>query len=141
MKLYFGNFVGGNGALGLLIVRIVFGAGIMLHGLGKIQHPFSWMGPGARMPAALQALAALSEFGGGLALMLGLLVPLAMFGLVCTMAVAIFTVHIPRGDAFVARGGGGSFELAALYLSVALLMILLGPGTLSLDAKLFGKRR
>jgi putative oxidoreductase len=81
-----------------------------------------------------------SEFGGGLALILGLLTPLAMFGLACTMLVAIFTVHVPAGDPFVARGGGRSYELAALYLGVAVMMVLTGPGTYSLDAKLFGRK-
>ncbi len=140
MKLYFGDYVGGRGALGLLIVRLVFGAGIMQHGWGKIQHPFSWMGPGAPVPGLLQSLAALSEFGGGLALILGLLTPLAMFGLACTMLYAILRVHLPRGDVFVAQGPGiGSYELAAAYLTVTLLMILTGPGMYSLDAKLFGR--
>ena len=140
MKLHLGNYVGGRGALGLLLVRLIFGAGLMQHGWGKIQHPFSWMGPASPVPGLLQALAALSEFGGGLALLLGLLTPLAMFGVACTMLVAIFTVHLPHGDTFVARGAGGSYELAALYLGMALLMMLTGPGALSLDAKLFGSR-
>ena len=59
----------------LLLLRIVAGVAFMLHGWGKIQHPFSWMGPD--MPGFLQALAALSEFGGGAAWALGLLTPLA----------------------------------------------------------------
>jgi putative oxidoreductase len=140
MKHFFGKQISGRAALGLLIVRLIFGAGIMLHGWGKIQRPFGWMGPDAAVPGALQALAALSEFGGGLALILGLLTPLAMFGLACTMLVAIFTVHVPAGDPFVARGGGRSYELAALYLGVAVMMVLTGPGTYSLDAKLFGRK-
>lgn len=64
----FGSFVGGRAGLGLLIIRIVFGLGILHHGWGKIQHPFTWMGPDAPVPGILQALAALSEFGGGIAL-------------------------------------------------------------------------
>lgn len=141
MRLFFVDYVGGRGAWGLLIVRLIFGAGIMLHGWGKIQHPFSWMGPDAGVPGVLQFLAALSEFGGGLALILGLLTPLAMFGLACTMLYAIFVVHVPRGDSFVAQGPGkGSYEIAAAYLAITLLMILTGPGIYSLDAKLFGRR-
>jgi putative oxidoreductase len=140
MKRFFGKFVDGRGALGLLLVRLVFGAGILVHGWGKIQRPFSWMGPEAPVPGILQALAALSEFGGGLALILGLLTPLAMFGLACTMLVAILMVHVPAGDAFVARGGGRSYEMAALYLAVSVMMILMGPGVYSLDAKLFRKK-
>lgn len=140
MKKFFGEFVGGRGALGLLIVRVIFGLGIMQHGWVKIQHPFNWMGPDAAVPGFLQFLAALSEFGGGIALILGLLTPLAMFGLACTMLTAILTVHVRAGDPFVARGEGRSYELAALYLGVALLMLFTGPGKLSLDAKIFGRR-
>lgn len=140
MKTPFGDFVSGRGAIGLLIVRLIFGVGIALHGWGKIQHPFSWMGPDAPVPGILQALAALSEFGGGIALALGLLTPLAMFGLACTMLVAITTVHLKSGHPFVANGNGPSYEKAALYLAVALAMIFTGPGALSLDAKLFGKK-
>jgi putative oxidoreductase len=141
MDKFFGNFISGRAATGLLIVRIVFGAGIMLHGLPKIQKPFSWMGPEAPVPGILQFLAALSEFGGGIALILGLLTPLAMFGLACTMLTAIFMTHIPKGDPFVSNGPGSSYEKAAMYLAVALMMIMTGPGALSADAKLFGRKR
>jgi putative oxidoreductase len=141
MNKLWGDFIGGRGAVGLLIVRLFFGVGIMQHGWGKIQNPFGWMGPDAGIPGIFQALAAVSEFGGGLALIFGLLTPLAMFGLACTMLVAITTVHIKAGDPFVARGGGRSWELAGLYLAVALLVLFTGPGKYSLDAVLFGKRR
>ncbi|HEX9000087.1 MAG TPA: DoxX family protein [Blastocatellia bacterium] len=135
----FGNFVGGRAAWGLLLVRLVFGLGIAQHGWGKIQKPFTWMGADAPVPGFLQALAALSEFGGGIALILGLLTPLALLGLTITLLVAITTVHLKAGHPFVARGGGPSYELAALYLAVSLLVLFAGPGRLSLDAKLFGR--
>ena len=136
----FGNIIGGRAALGLLLARLVFGVGIAFHGWSKIQNPFGWMGPDAPVPGALQALAALSEFGGGVALILGLLTPLAMFGLACTMLTAITTVHLAQGHPFVARGGP-SYELATLYLGFAVLMIIAGPGKYSVDAILFGRNR
>jgi putative oxidoreductase len=141
MNKLFGPFVGGRGAIGLLIIRLISGSALMFHGYGKIQKPFSWMGPDAPVPGILQSLAALSEFGGGLALILGLLTPIAAFGIFCTMAFAAVGVHMKNGDPFVATKGGGSYELASMYLGVAVLMILTGPGTLSLDARLFGRRR
>jgi putative oxidoreductase len=140
LKKLFGSFLGGRAALGLLIVRVITGAALMFHGWGKIQKPFSWMPPDAPVPGFLQALAALSEFGGGLALVIGLLTPIAAFGIACTMAFAVFAVHVKSGHPFVATSGGPSYELAAAYLGVALLAIFAGPGKYSLDAMLFGKK-
>src|SRR6185436_11718601 len=86
----------------------------------------------------LQALAALSEFGGGLALILGLLTPIAAFGIVCTMGTAAMR-HIGKGDPFMSKEGG-SYELALIYLVIALTAMLVGPAKLSLDYLLFGHR-
>lgn len=141
MRRFFGDFLSGRAALGLLIVRVIFGLGIMLHGWPKIQNPMGWMGPNAPVPGIFQALSALAEFGGGMALILGLLTPLAMLGLVINMLVAISTVHLKAGDPFVSSTGGRSWELAALYLGVALLMLFIGPGRYSLDAQIFDRRR
>ena len=126
--------------LALLFLRAAAGLAFMLHGWGKIQNPFGWMGPDAFAPGPFQALAALSEFGGGLAWILGLLTPLASLGIACTMAVA-FSLHaVVRGDPFVSMTGGPSFELAAVYFCIALLLLVVGPGRLSFDRKLFGPR-
>lgn len=122
-------------SLGLLLIRIVAGVAFMFHGWPKIQAPFEWMGPDAAIPGIFQALAAVAEFGGGLAWVLGLLMPLASFGMACTMAVAVHFHAIVRGDPFV--GQGGSWELAALYFVLSLLFILTGPGRYSADDKIF----
>ena len=71
--------LGGTAAVGLLILRLVAGAAIALHGWPKIQSATSWMGPDAPVPGVLQLLAALAEFGGGICWVLGLLTPLASF--------------------------------------------------------------
>ncbi|MCM2316265.1 MAG: DoxX family protein [Thermoanaerobaculia bacterium] len=126
--------------LALLVIRLVGGTAFMLHGWGKIQNPFTWMGPDAFAPGIFQALAAFSEFGGGLAWILGLLTPLASLGVASTMAVATWFHAIERGDPFVSKGAGGSYELAAIYLCIALVFIALGPGRFSLDRPLFGRR-
>ena len=139
MHWIFANDVRGRGAAGLLIVRLVFGLGIMLHGWQKIQSPggpFGWMGPQAPVPGFLQGVSTLAEFGGGLGIILGLLTPLVALGLTCNMLVALFMVHLPHGDPFVAAPGKGSLEPAAHYLAVALLLLFTGPGTWSLDALL-----
>jgi putative oxidoreductase len=138
----FPAFLGGPGAVGLLVLRLVAGSAMMLHGWPKIQHAFSWMGPQAPVPGILQALAALAEFGGGICWILGLLTPLASFLILCNMVVAAGMVHLPHGDPFVAsKPGGLSYEPALDYLAIALVLLLVGPGRLSLDALLFGRRR
>jgi putative oxidoreductase len=125
----------------LLLIRIVAGIAFSIHGLPKIRNPFGWMGPGAPFPGILQSLAAVSEFGGGLAWVLGLLTPLAALGIACTMAVAFSTHFFLRGDPFVSMTGGPSYELATVYFCIAVLLIATGPGRLSLDGKIFGPRQ
>lgn len=120
---------------GLLIVRLVVGIAMMMHGWGKIQSPMTWMGPDAPVPGFLQLLAAVSEFGGGLALILGLLTSLAMLGLAITMAAAVYMHAVIKGDPFV-----GGYELATVYLAIAIMFIAVGPGKYSLDNKIFGNK-
>ena len=121
----------------LLVMRVVAGLAFVLHGWPKIQNPFGWMGPDAFAPGPMQALAALSEFGGGLCLILGLLIPLASLGIGFTMVVAVGMHALLRGDPFVSPGGA-SYELAAIYLCVCLVFLAIGPGRFSADKKIFG---
>lgn len=124
----------------LLLLRLVAGLAFAHHGWGKIQQPFDWMGPEATMPAFFQLLAAVAEFGGGIAWMLGLLTPLASLGLACTMVVAVWFHAFERGDPFVAAGPAPSYELAAVYLCIAVQLLLGGPGSFSADRLVFGPR-
>jgi putative oxidoreductase len=127
-------------SIALLVLRVVFGATLAIHGFGKIKNPLHWMDMAPNHPPAfLQLLAAVSEFVGGLALAAGLLTPLTAFGIVCTMGVAAYS-HYAKGDPYVGKGGG-SYELATLYLVATLGVAIAGPGSHSLDALLFGKRR
>ncbi|WP_406697474.1 DoxX family protein [Singulisphaera sp. Ch08] len=142
MRWLFPAFLDGPAAVGLFVLRLVAGSAMMLHGWPKIQHATSWMGPGAAVPGPLQALAAVTEFGGGLCWVLGLLTPLASFLILCTMATATVMVHLPQGHPFVALPPGGpSLEPALGYLSIAVALLLIGPGRLSLDAFLFGRHQ
>jgi putative oxidoreductase len=130
---------GFRASLGLFVLRVVVGAAFVLHGLPKIKAPFSWMPDGSPIPGFAQMLAAVAEFGGGIALILGVLTPIACLALAGTMAVAIGMVHVPQGHAFVGKPGE-SFELAAAYLASVVALLLNGPGRLSLDALLFRTR-
>ena len=142
MRRLFPSFISGWGAAALLVARVVMGLAFILHGWPKIQNPMGWMNAmgGENVPSFLQALAALAEFGGGIALLLGLLTPLAALGIVCQMLGALFLVHFPMGHRFVASGGP-SYELPLVYLVLAILLIVMGPGRWSLDALLFGRTR
>lgn len=127
--------------LGLLIIRLAVGGLVAGHGAQKM---FGWfggngfvatrtmMGSHLRMrPAALwTALAGLSEFGGGVLLMTGLLSPLGSLGIIAAMLVAI-TIHWPQ---FWAMRGGFEYPLA--LLTMGLSSGLAGPGRYSLDRAL-----
>jgi putative oxidoreductase len=137
--LLYCDTVGWLGSVGLLLLRVVMGAAFLFHGWPKIQNPFEWLPPQAHVPAVFQALAAVAEFGGGMALIVGLLTRLASLGIASNMIVALAMVHLPHGDPFVSKPGQVSFEPAAVYLACAILVLLLGPGRFSLDAFLFGR--
>jgi len=122
---------------GILLVRLVMGLAFVYHGWGKIQTPFSWMPPEAPIPGFLQGLAALSEFGGGLGLVLGLLVPLGTLGMFFTMTVATL-FHVTHGDPFVGMAAP-TYELPLLYLVLTIFILLNGPGKFSADYKIFSR--
>lgn len=127
-------------SISLLILRLVAGAAFVIHGWQKVQTPGEWMGPDAGFPSIFQFLAAISEFGGGIAWALGLLTPLASLGIVSTMSVAVFMHMMVLRDPFVNLTGGSSYELASAYLCISILLLILGPGKFSLDNKIFGER-
>lgn len=128
-------------SMALLILRLIVGVAFFLHGSGKIQTPFSWMPPeGMSIPPLFQLLAAISEFGGGVALLLGLLTPLASFGIGCTMTVAVYMHVMVRHDPFVNLTGGLSYEPALVYWGIAIVFLAMGPGKFSIDNFIFKDR-
>ena len=141
LRFLFPPLPAGRASAGLLILRLVAGTAMALHGWPKIQQPTSWMPPDAPVPGFLQALAAVAEFGGGICWVLGLLTPVASVLIAGTMVVAAGTVHIPAGHPFVATTGGPSYEPALGYLAIALALFLIGPGRLSVDWLVLGHRR
>src|ERR1700756_2172792 len=150
MHRIFPPFVSGIGAFGLLVLRIVTGAAFVMHGLSKIRPAggsidpslaFHWMDKMQDAPPGpIQALAIVAELGGGIALIVGFLTPLAAFLIAGTMAVALAKVHLPHGDPFVGQPEKPSFEPAAGYLAQMIMFLLVGPGMLSVDFLLFRKR-
>jgi len=127
----------------LFLIRLISGAAFVFHGWGKIQTPFGWNPPESPIfiPVFFQFLAAISEFGGGIGWILGLLTPVASLGIGCTMAVAVYLHSMVTKDPFVSMTGGSSYEPALVYLGISLLFLALGPGKFSLDNKVFGERK
>ena len=123
-------------SVALLVLRLVVGLAFILHGLPKIKNPLHWMGD--KVPSIFQLASAIAEFGGGIALILGFLTPVAAGLLVINMACALLIVHFPQHQPFVGSGPGGSFELPLVYLAVMIGLIATGPGLYSLDAQLWG---
>jgi len=128
---------------GLLILRIGIGTMFMCHGLPKLLGgPEVWTKLGGALsavgvtfaPTSMGFLAAISESGGGLLIILGLLTRPACFFLFCTMVVATL-MHVKGGDPFVKYSH--ALEAAILFFS----LLFIGPGTLSLDEKLFQKKK
>lgn len=126
-------------SIALLLLRLAAGVAFILHGWGKILSPMSWMGPESAIPGVFQMLAAVAEFGGGIAWVVGLLMPLSSLGMFFTMLVATYFHAIMRGDPFVGKGGP-SYELALIYLVISLLFLVMGPGKYSLDKVIFGEK-
>jgi putative oxidoreductase len=87
---------------------------------------------GFRPGRLFATLSGLGEFAGGLGLAVGFLTPLAAAGIIATMLVAIWTVHLPKGF-FVSAGG---YEYNLLVIAGALGVAFAGPGPISIDAAL-----
>ena len=130
-------------SLALLFLRLTVGIAFVIHGWGKIQSPFSWIPPEAPMhiPAVFQFLAAVSEFGGGIALVIGLITPLASLGIGITMTVALYAQIVVFKAPFVNLQGGNSYEIALAYFCLAVLFLAAGPGKFSVDGLIFGERK
>jgi putative oxidoreductase len=106
------------------------------HGLKKVSELDKFIDSvtrhGLPLPQLLAPLAAVSEFVGGLLIAVGLFTRPAASLLLITMLVAAFWVH--SADPFAKK------EMALLYASCCITLLLAGPGKWSLDARL-GRRR
>lgn len=139
LRLAYPRFATGRTALALLVLRVLFGVAMAIHGLKKAEHPMHWMdGAPDAAPAALQLASTIAELGGGIGIVLGLLTPMWCALLLVNMAVAL-EHHLARGDAFIAPGKP-SWESAAGYAAVSLGLLLAGPGRWAVDFFLVGRR-
>src|SRR3979490_1268655 len=131
-------------------LRLIVGYGFMQHGFAKLSR-----GPdafavvlhaiGVPAPHLMAWLTILIEIFGGLAVLLGALVPLASIPMAAVLLVAIVTVHLPYGfssiklQAVTAAGaqfGPPGFETDLLYLACLAALVLGGSGPLAIDGLL-----
>ena len=123
--------------IGLLILRLMMGAGIVRHGYGKVVegHASDMVGAIGKMgfpvPLLFAWAAGLSEFLGGILIVLGLATRVGALFVGITMAVAAFMFH--------AHDALGVKELALGYLAMALTLLGTGAGPYSLD-RLLGRK-
>jgi len=120
---------------GPLAIRIALGVVFTVHGWPKMQALLAGRSPLSNLLADwpmsqhLAWAAGITEFVGGICLLLGLLTRFWAAGLVIQMAVAISAVHFHKG--FMLTDGG--YEYAFALGLTALALFLTGPGPISLD--------
>jgi putative oxidoreductase len=131
-------------------LRLIVGYGFMQHGFAKLSR-----GPeafaailhaiGVPAPHLMAWLTILVEVFGGLAVLLGALVPLASLPMAAVLLVAIFTVHLPYGFSSIklisvtsghAQLGPPGYETNLLYLACLAALVLGGSGPLAIDGYL-----
>lgn len=103
-------------ALRLYLVPVFWMAGT--NKLGSMESTIAWFGNpdwglGLPMPALMAWLAALTEAGGAILLLVGLAVRWVSIPLMITMVVAAVTVHLEHGWAAIAETAESSERLAA----------------------------
>ncbi|WP_374462621.1 DoxX family protein [Chryseobacterium sp.] len=122
----------------LLVVRVFVGFAMLSHGFPKLQmlleggkiEFFDFMGLGPQISLILTVIA---EFVCSILLILGLFTRVALGFLIFTMIIAGFIVH--GADPFEKR------ELALVYLSVYLLLMVIGAGKVSVDHMIEKRKR
>ncbi len=120
----------------LLALRIVFGAMMFIHGLGKLVN-FSLLMPQFPDPlgiggGASLALSMLAETLGSIAIAAGFLTRPAAAALLVNLAVALAAVH--GCDIF------GAGELAFVYIAVIAVLFYMGAGGKSVDAAIMRRK-
>jgi uncharacterized membrane protein YphA (DoxX/SURF4 family) len=122
----FSGFPSGWAGAALLVLRVVVGASATLQAGLLIAGSYT-----VRVPT----LAALSMAIAGLALMIGFLTPIASV-LVCLGGAGIMLTCIPPAPLLPLHSKMAAFE----FVVMSAVLVVLGPGAISLDARLFGRR-
>ncbi len=145
MKSLFFHLLRTRNSWGPLVLRLTLGGVMLPHGLQKTLGLFGGHGFSATMglftgqlhiPALFAALAIIAESAGALGLIFGALTRVAALGVGCTMAVAAFMAHSSNGFFMNWSGkqAGEGFEYHLLAVGIALALVIMGGGKVSLDA-------
>lgn len=132
---------------GALIARVTLGAVMFPHGAQKALGWFGGYGFEGTMkfftetmhiPALFAFLAIAAEFAGAIALVLGVFSRAAALGIASVMTVAILTAHASNGFFMNWYGSqkGEGFEYHLLAIGLALIVLVQGAGSASVDALL-----
>ena len=127
---------------GLLVTRVILGVVLVAHGWQKFTEwgiagtTASFQQMGIPAPPVSALIASIVELGGGVLLILGLFTTVAGILVALNMLGAVLFVHAPHG-VFVA---GNGWELVAVIGLASLVFALVGPGRISLDALIAGRR-
>ncbi len=131
----------------LLVLRLFLGIAFIRHGWPKLRNLKTWA-TAMNTPEWLCFLSAASMWGAGIALIPGLLTPLAALAILVSMAYAMVIeikagfpwfapdpYQIPEGDYVGPMGIGEppSWEKAAMYVVMCLVTMFCGGGLFSLD--------
>ena len=125
--------------MAVLILRLFLGFVFVMHGSQKLLGAFGGGGIagfagtlakyGIEPHVILAWVVGITEFVGGICIFFGFLTRFWAAGLVIDMAVALFKVHLVNGF-FISKNG---FELVLVLGVMALVVMLTGPGSPSVD--------
>ena len=142
----FKKLVSTSNDVALTILRLTLGIVFFAHGAQKLLGWFGGYGFSGTMgffthiglPAPVAFLIIMTEFFGGLGLIVGFLTRIPAVGIGCEMIGAIFMVHMPNGYFMNWSGSqkGEGFEYHLLTIAVAAALLLRGAGPFSVDRAL-----
>ena len=96
------------------------------------------------VPPFLAGLLIITEFFGGIAIILGFFTRLAALGLTIAMLVAIFKVHLQNGfflNWFNVPNMGHGIEYSLALIGLSLSLLVWGAGNLSVDQMVGGEKK
>ncbi len=125
MQRWYTKFPSGWPGFGLLILRIAMASKLLVEGSACLL--------GSHGPDSLTTLLGALTMGAGACFVLGFLTPLVA-GVSALGETVVYLWHPVWAASF---SDFSSFEMIA----VAIAIVLLGPGALSLDAYIFGRRK